>query len=272
MTHKYKTLIVDPPWDYGTTSNNHQSIETLPNRGRKGQTNLRRWPRKTPGGSLSNPIKPHERVISSRPKKGQPYLGEQQYAVTDGYEGVMNVKAVKQFSLVKELADDAALCFLWTTNRFLRDAYDVIEAWGFKNIPLTMVWDKGMGPQFPLSPAYSAEFVVVGKTGKFDGKPWLSTKAFNSCFYAKPGKHSEKPAYFYQLIQRVTRGPRIDIFARRRHLGFDAFGNQVEPLQKGMFDADYPKTNIIELGTGELHSEDWESWENKKTLKQTQLI
>lgn len=252
---KYKALIVDPPWDYGVQANNHVSMETLPARTRRGkkEPSMKRWPRGTPTGGI--------------PK----YLGTGEGAVTDGYDGVMDIKAIKEFTLIKELADDAALCFLWTTNRFLRDAYDVIESWGFKNPPLILIWDKGMGPQFPLSCAYSAEFVVVGRKGKFDGNMWLDTKAFNTCFHASPGKHSEKPASFYRLIRRVARGPRIDIFARRRHLGFDAWGNQVDPLTDGsdLFKKDFPETSVVQMETGELHYEDWEDWEKQKKSNQS---
>ena len=61
-----------------------------------------------------------------------------------------------------------------------------------------------------------------------------------------------------RTIRRVTRGPRIDIFARRRHDGFSAWGNQVEPLcaDGDLFKGDYPETKIIQLGTGELHYEE----------------
>lgn len=42
------------------------------------------------------------------------------------------------------------------------------------------------------------------------------------------GLHSQKPDEFYEILRRRTPAPRIDIFARRRHFGFDAHGNQVE--------------------------------------------
>ena len=263
---KYKCIVVDPPWDYGVSANNHHSMRTLPDRGRRGQTNLRRWPRKSPDSGRVKTIKPHERVIAGRPKKNRPYLGEGQYAVTDGYKGVMDVKAIKRFDLVRRLADNACLVFLWTTNKFLEDAFKIIEYWGFENLPLTMVWDKGNGPQFPNSPSYHAEFVVVGRRGKFGKKIWLSTKEFHTILHSKPGAHSEKPSYFYELLRRVTRGPRVDLFARRRHVGFDAWGNQVMPLvpYNDMFKSNFPETKVVKISTGELHSEDWESWEKKR--------
>ena len=259
---KYKTIVVDPPWDYGVVANNHPTIGSLPDRQRRGGRRIKNEWRSSVDAPPIQP-KTSERVIAA---KDMPYVGEGVYAVTDGYAGVMNVKEIKKFSLVKDLSDDAALCFLWTTNKFLRDSYSILESWGFKNLPLTLIWDKGMGPQFPLSPSYNAEFVVVGRRGKFDGKLWLDTKSFPTCFNVRPGKHSEKPAFFYNLLRRVTRMPRVDLFARRRHLGFDAWGNQVDPwcADNDMFQADYPPTQIVNLGTGELHIEDWEDWENKQ--------
>ena len=98
-----------------------------------------------------------ERVIGRRPKKDSPYLGEGYYAVTGGYAGVMDVQAIKRFDLVGKLADSACLVFLWTTNKFLRPSYNITERWGFENLPLTLVWNKGQGPQFPNSPSYHAE-------------------------------------------------------------------------------------------------------------------
>ena len=40
--------------------------------------------------------------------------------------------------------------------------------------------------------------------------------------------HSRKPQIFYQMLCRSTPEPRIDVFARKRHYGFDAWGDQVE--------------------------------------------
>lgn len=48
---------------------------------------------------------------------------------------------------VERLSTDEAHLHLWTTNAFLRDAFDVIEAWGF-SFKSVLVWVKpqlGMG-------------------------------------------------------------------------------------------------------------------------------
>ena len=102
--------------------------------------------------------------------------------------------------------------------------------YGFRYV-FTMVWHKPAGPQPIGYPAYNAEFVLYGKRGKNLGGArvpgFLETKSFSMCFNAPRGRHSEKPAEFYELLRRVTPEPRIDLFARRRHPGFDAWGNEV---------------------------------------------
>lgn len=42
------------------------------------------------------------------------------------------------------------------------------------------------------------------------------------------GRHSAKPDAFYELIERVSAGPRVEFFARDRREGWDAWGNEIE--------------------------------------------
>lgn len=48
-----------------------------------------------------------------------------------------------------------------------------------------------------------------------------------SVVFAPRGKHSAKPEVFYDRIERVSPGPRAEIFARSRRDGWDSFGDQL---------------------------------------------
>ena len=41
-------------------------------------------------------------------------------------------------------------------------------------------------------------------------------------------RHSEKPEFFQDLIEKVSEAPRLEMFARRYRMGWDVWGNEVE--------------------------------------------
>jgi len=98
--------------------------------------------------------------------------------------------------------------YLWTTNAFLRDAFDILEAWGF-TYKTTLVWVKpqlGIGNYFRSS----HEFVLFGVSGDL---PVLDRNQ-RSWFEAARGRHSAKPEFFYELVERVSPGPYLELFGR----------------------------------------------------------
>ena len=119
------------------------------------------------------------------------------------------------------LAADALL-FCWTTNQRLGPAFRLLEAWG-PAYWFTMTWVKNGGIQLPNGPMFNAEWAVVGRKGH---PKFTDIKAFRTANAWPRGKHSEKPDGFYDLLRRVTPGPRLDIFGRRRIAGFTSWGNE----------------------------------------------
>lgn len=124
---------------------------------------------------------------------------------------------------VGELADpQGSHCWLWVTNATLRYGYDVLEAWGFTPRSI-LTWAKpriGLGVYL----RNSTEHVLLGTKGKapvmFNAQPtWM---------FAPLQDHSHKPEEQYAIIQRVSPGPYLELFARRRQPGWDAWGNEID--------------------------------------------
>ncbi len=123
---------------------------------------------------------------------------------------------------IEKLACENAHLHLWTTNAFLFDAKRVIEAWGF-NYKSCLVWVK---PQMGLGNYWrvSHEFLLLGVRGKLR----FSDRSVKSWLELSRLRHSEKPAEFRKLLERVCDGPYLELFGRQQVPGWTVFGNQVE--------------------------------------------
>lgn len=128
-----------------------------------------------------------------------------------------------QILLAEKSADDCRL-FLWTTMEFLPSTYKMIGEWEWK-YEATMVWHKTGGHQHPNRPQYNLEFVVVASRGS---PQYADIRDFLACFNAHRRDHSRKPDEFYEMIVRVTPGPRLELFARRAHDGFEPHGDEID--------------------------------------------
>lgn len=137
-------------------------------------------------------------------------------AAEDHYS-TMSIDELCSLEVPERLADDAHL-YLWTTNGFLREAFDVMAAWDFA-YKTCLTWVKpqmGMGNYFRSS----TEHVLFGVRGSLR----TLDRALVNWFEAPRTKHSAKPDNFYDLVEKASPGPYLEMFARRRRLGWDAWG------------------------------------------------
>lgn len=132
----------------------------------------------------------------------------------------MSLDAIAALPVGSLAAPDAHL-YLWTTNRYLRPAYDIAERWGF-GVVKPLVWCKEpmgfMGRPFTSS----AEFVLYARRGNLRaigdaGRQWW--------VWPRRG-HSAKPEAFLDLVEQVSPGPYVELFARRARFGWDYWGDQ----------------------------------------------
>ena len=58
------------------------------------------------------------------------------------------------------------------------------------------------------------------------GKPLAIARADSTWFTWPRGRHSAKPDAFLDLVEQVSPGPYLELFARRNRLGWDTWGNE----------------------------------------------
>ncbi|MFI1955920.1 MT-A70 family methyltransferase [Streptomyces xinghaiensis] len=137
---------------------------------------------------------------------------------------LMSLELIKAMP-VNTLAEVDAHLWLWVTNNTLREGYEVAEAWGFTvRGPLTWVkFRLGLGSYL----RNATEHLLFATRGnapvQFRSQPtWVN---------APVQEHSRKPEEFYPIVERISAGPYLELFARRRppsNAPWFVWGNEVE--------------------------------------------
>jgi N6-adenosine-specific RNA methylase IME4 len=123
---------------------------------------------------------------------------------------------------VADVATDDAHLYLWVTNATLRAGYDVIEAWGFTpRSPLTWIKPRlGLGVYL----RNATEHLIFATRGRAP----VRYRAQPTWMFAPLQEHSHKPEEQYAVIERISPGPYLELFARRRQPGWDVWGNEID--------------------------------------------
>ena len=149
-----------------------------------------------------------------------PYQNQATRSATNTQYKTMTLEDIAALP-VNELAAEQSHLHLWTTNAFLFCCPAIMEAWGFEYKSI-FVWVK---PQMGIGNYWrvSHELLLLGVRGSlvFADHNHMSWGEY------KRGKHSVKPAPVRQLIEQVSPGPRLELFARTAQEGWTVWGDQI---------------------------------------------
>lgn len=130
----------------------------------------------------------------------------------------MSTQEIKDIKL--PLLNDSVV-FLWTTHKFLPDAFDILKNWNL-DYKATLVWNKekiGMGAWFRMQ----CEFCLVG----IKGKPYWDNTTYRDIINEPRRQHSRKPDAFFDMVDKITLGRKLEYFSREKREGWHVFGNDV---------------------------------------------
>jgi N6-adenosine-specific RNA methylase IME4 len=112
-------------------------------------------------------------------------------------------------------------CGCGASTGIMEDAYAVVRAWGFTPMSL-LTWCKP-GPGMGYYLRNNTEHVIFATRGK----PMVPDVKELSTWHVWPRlRHSEKPAEFFDIVDRVSPAPRLEMFARAARPGWDVWGNE----------------------------------------------
>lgn len=140
----------------------------------------------------------------------------------------MDLQEIMQLPVAKLAAAQSHL-YLWVPNALLMEGLQVMRAWGFV-YKSNLVWFKirkdggpdGRGVGFYFRNV--TELVLFGVRGRMrtlqPGRTQVNLLA------TQKREHSRKPDEIYDLIERCSPGPYLELFARFRRNGWHQWGNE----------------------------------------------
>lgn len=135
-----------------------------------------------------------------------------------GRYGTMTVAEIGELEIP---AADHSHLWLWALSQHLDWGFEVARSWGFEPVT-TLTWCKpGLGVgRFQCN----TEHVILARRGHRSHSPFGKTGG--TWFDWPRGAHSSKPDAFYDLVEQVSPGPYLELFARRARFGWDYWGDE----------------------------------------------
>ena len=146
----------------------------------------------------------------------------------------MTIEEIKNLP-IKELSKEDCILFLWVTFPILKEAFEVIESWGFNYSTCGFNWIKknksGEGWFFGLGQwtRANSELCLIATKGH----PIRQSNSVFQIIEEPLTIHSQKPAIVRdKIVELMGDLPRIELFAREKTVGWDAWGNEVNKKEE----------------------------------------
>ena len=133
---------------------------------------------------------------------------------------------------VADYVAERAHCYLWVPNALLPEGLHVLTSWGFK-YKTNLIWHKvrkdggsdGRGVGFYFRNV--TEILLFGVRGK-DIRTLPPGRSQVNLIASRKREHSRKPDEQYDLIERCSWGPYLELFGRGARDSWTVWGNQAD--------------------------------------------
>lgn len=153
----------------------------------------------------------------------------------DKHYSCMTLDDLKQMPVNSITAGDGCALFMWATFPMLREALELIEAWGFEYKTIAFCWVKqnknsdGIFKGMGYYTRSNAEICLLATRGRVLER---KSRSVSSVIISHIERHSKKPAETRdRIVELFGDLPRIELFARETAPGWDCWGNEVPQIQ-----------------------------------------
>lgn len=142
----------------------------------------------------------------------------------------MTLEEIKELP-VAQLARKQSHLYLWVPNALILEGIEVMRSWGFK-YKTNLVWYKvrkdggpdGRGVGFYFRNV--TELILFGVNGSM--RTLDAGRRQTNIIITNKREHSRKPDELYDIIERCSPGPYLELFARHHHNGWCQWGDEIE--------------------------------------------
>ena len=177
------------------------------------------------------PNKKYGIIYADPPWTFKNYSNEKSDSNADHHYPCMSMEDIAKIP-VQDIADRDCILFMWCTDPLLNKQIPIIESWGFTYKTVGFYWIKENKDQsktkFWKGTGYwtrcNPEICLLATRGK----PKRINGNIDKLIFATRDRHSKKPSIIRNKIVELCGDiPRIELFARTRMLGWDAWGNEI---------------------------------------------
>ncbi len=167
------------------------------------------------------PAGPFRVIVSDPPWAYEKRAGDATHRIDLPYPS-MTTPEIAALDVQSLAHPDGCILWLWTTNAFMRDAYKLLDAWGFQEKTiLTWVKDRmGMGDWL----RGQTEHCILAVRGK----PTVVLTNQTTALHGPMREHSRKPDEFYALVESICPGSKVEMFCRTPRAGWAKWGAETE--------------------------------------------
>ena len=150
---------------------------------------------------------------------------------------------------VGDLANDPCHLYLWVPNALVAEGLETMRQWGF-TYKTNIVWLKVRKDGGPDGRGVGFYFRNVTELVLFGIRGHLRTSAPGrrqvNLLATRKREHSRKPDELYEIIERCSPGPYLELFARHHRQGWTQWGNEISeiPLMLDGFRLQVPEPKL----------------------------